>query len=210
MDEAETPDLMVFVERVWASLANRTTGEDIPYENVAIATVTAVQIEVAKKAGMDMVGYQHTLSSTSIHHIREHHGNAKKEHSRGNIVVTEDDFAAIPDILATPDYIIAGIKIKNESRILYAKNYTGTTFYVEQAQVKRKYLASQAFYKSSTAKGMTEIIKEMETNKDYDLSKVEKYTSASGSNPTFAPHHDGRTAAANPASNAGTIGEQPT
>ena len=103
----------------------------------------------AKAAGLDVEGFAHTLDADAVRHIRKQHGDPKVEEKRGQIALTDDDFARIPEILAAPDRIVFGAKTKPGRDIIgYVKRLDdGTTLYLEEARTGRKRLAAVSMRK---------------------------------------------------------------
>jgi hypothetical protein len=54
--------------------------------------------------------FRHTADMYVVHHIIKKHGDEKAEKARGQEPITEDDIAAIPDVVMHPDSIILGVK----------------------------------------------------------------------------------------------------
>ncbi|OUO94740.1 hypothetical protein [Cloacibacillus sp. An23] len=95
---------------------------------------------VLQSRGLDIAGYRHCIDTSSVRHIFKQHGDEKSERSRGQIPVTENDLLKIPEVIASPDFIVLGTKnrIGNEG-IIYVKNMpNGSTFYVEEVRGKNK------------------------------------------------------------------------
>jgi len=163
-----------------------------------IATVTPFQIAAVRQAGDDIAGYRHIITPTFMRHAYRHHGDPKREASRGNIAVTEEDFEYIPELLDMPDFMITGLVYKNEKRIVYGKYLQGTTLFIEQAQTKKKTLASVSFYKVNAVRTVDTVFETLERDRRYDTARAKKI-SGTGGNPHDAGDPDDARAAANPA-----------
>ena len=50
--------------------------------------------------------YTHSVSKSSAYHIFKEHGNAQTEKERGQIAVTAEDLARIPEIVTAPDEVL--------------------------------------------------------------------------------------------------------
>ena len=76
----------------------------------------------------------------------KNHSNVKTEKARGQIAVTEADFAMIPEIISSPDKIVFGTKNRlGTDQIVYLKALPdGSTLYLEEVRTKRKELATQS------------------------------------------------------------------
>ena len=64
--------------------------------------------EIFDKTGVTVKGCFKKLSSFSIRHILNGHGNVEKENAIDQLAVTNEDFEYIPQILSNPDSIIKG------------------------------------------------------------------------------------------------------
>ena len=61
--------------------------------------------EIQQKTGLDVSGYEHTLSNTEIKHAHRQHGNEKAEAARGQIAISEEDIELIPFIIKNYDSV---------------------------------------------------------------------------------------------------------
>ncbi len=100
--------------------------------------------------GLDVSGYTHSLDQGAVGHILKQHGG-ESERLRGQIPITKDDIARIPEIVAEPDLIEHGGKTKDGlPSIRYRKRFNGTTYYVEEVRMGKKRLAPKTMWKVAT------------------------------------------------------------
>jgi putative DNA methylase len=114
-----------------------------------IGELSEKEIQQIKEAtGFDLSGYTRTMYSYGVNHAIKKHGNPKKEESRGQIAITDDDFELIPQIVANPDSIEFGEKNDlGNDLIKYAKVIGNQLFYVEEIRNGRKEIVLQTLYK---------------------------------------------------------------
>jgi len=104
---------------------------------------TDLQGKLAQDAP-DLEGYSHSIDRSRIDHVRNRHGNAKTEAARGQIAVTAEDIARIPEIIQNYDAISTDVPIKNEQGtqtlrgLVFAKEFEdGTVVYTGLVSRKR-------------------------------------------------------------------------
>ena len=121
-------------------------------ERAVIGGITKRQSEDFTDLGLKIDGtWVHSIENSAITHNQNHHGDAKREEVRGQIAITEDDYAKIPDILENYDKVSVSPN-KNTGAgndvIIYEKEYgDGYIYYLEEKRDKRKSLAFQTMYK---------------------------------------------------------------
>lgn len=93
----------------------------------------------------------HSFETSAVIHNQKQRGNARLEANRGQIAITDEDYARIPEILASYDKVT---KSPNRSRstgnevLIYEKDFgDGYVYYLEEKRDKRKSLAFQTMYK---------------------------------------------------------------
>jgi hypothetical protein len=177
-------ELVAFANKYWDIAANHKKGGIIPEDKVRFGAVSAIQIEAEKSAGEDISDYTNIIKPDSIKHIYDNHSNFKTEKSRGNIAITKDDFAMLPSIKDTPDFIISGLKYKNEKRSVYIKYIQGTFFLIGQAQPKQKEMAVRSFYHSNAKLDAVDVLAKLAKDKRYDSSNA-KISNGGGGNPPY-------------------------
>jgi len=103
------------------------------FEKQRIGTVSKWLVDEAKKAGLDIDGFEHEITNEFANHVLNRHGNENGEASKGMIAIKEADFGDIPEIVKAPDYVIIGARRKNEDFVIYAKKTeSGTMLYFEE------------------------------------------------------------------------------
>ncbi len=89
---------------------------------------------------------------TGLALARGYHGNAKTEEQRGQLPITAEDWARLPEIIGNFDTVEAvGEGGHGTPLIRYSKRFNGTTYYVEEVRGKRKELAAKTMWKTRTA-----------------------------------------------------------
>ena len=154
-----------------------------PLEKITITKVKAQNVENAKSMGIDIDGYNHEISNYFIRHVLKSHGDEKKETSRGNLPVKDEDFMQIPVIIEHPDYVIFGARRNNENRIIYIKQIeAGTIFYFEEILTGKnnKTLRGNTLYKTKKILNEAGVIANITMNRKTDISKI-KITGMDGS-----------------------------
>ncbi|MDR2504324.1 MAG: hypothetical protein LBD82_08120 [Deltaproteobacteria bacterium] len=109
---------------------------------------------LSNKTGLNIQpGVVHSISSSSIQHALNHHGNPAAEAARGQIALENSDFLLIPEIVKpenSPEYI--GKNALGLDVIRYKKSFDGVTVYVlEEVRVKTREFAFQTMWKKKAA-----------------------------------------------------------
>ena len=146
-----------------------------PLKKMKIGKVKSNIIKNAKDIGIDIEGYHHEISNYFIRHVLNSHGEEKKETSRGNISIANEDFLQIPVIIDSPDCIIFGARRNNEDRIIYIKHLEiGTLFYFEEILTGKsnKTLRGNTMYKTIKKLDKAGIIANICMNGKTDISKI--------------------------------------
>ncbi len=130
---------------------NAKTKESHPkLEKIPIGKVEKWLVDEAKAVGLNIDGYEHEITNEFVNHVMNRHGNKEKEAKQGQIAITENDIAEIPNILKSPDYVMIGAKSKGLNVLVYAKKQEdGTTIYFEEVLdgKKNKSLRGKTMYK---------------------------------------------------------------
>ena len=89
---------------------------------------------VMQETGMDISGYNAILSSDNVRHIIKNHGDPIMETARGQITVSAEDIAAIPEVLAAPDSVYLSDKKDSRGRpVIVFEKQIGDNFVTMQA-----------------------------------------------------------------------------
>lgn len=103
--------------------------------------------KIMSETGINVDGYNCSLSAYEIQKIFKDHGNAATERLRGQRAVTEDDVAAIPEILQDADTIVLSDKKYNgKHAIQFTKNGNGRVNLVAVVSDKHLDLFVQTMY----------------------------------------------------------------
>lgn len=132
-------DIRALVE----SVANRTAKPADIVVHTAVTPETARRI--AEATGIDVNGYAHVVDASAINHILNEHA---KETRAGQLPVTPEDIARIPDVVSSPDLVeAAGQTRRGLDAIRYQKRINGHLLYVEEVRSGKGRLAAQTLYK---------------------------------------------------------------
>lgn len=85
-------------------------------------------------------GYSHSISRSAAYHIYKEHGDAETEAARGQIAVTAEDLARIPEIVTSPDEVVTGFRSEQGvERVAYLKRFDDAlVVYIAEASRKKK------------------------------------------------------------------------
>lgn len=138
--EGGAPEVVALVDEVTA--ANWLGGQK---------KAVSYAVEQTKLAGLPTVGMRHTVDSFAIRKILKDHGDDAVELPRGQLPVTKEDIAKIPEIVSAFDKVeSAGTNARGQDLVRYTKRYNGKTFYVEEVRTGRKELAAVTMWKTRT------------------------------------------------------------
>jgi hypothetical protein len=180
------------VKRIRLEEAKGETKSQEPLKKVKLGAVSPWIVENARDVGLNIDGYEHEISNYFIRHVIKNHGDTKKEASRGNLPVQDEDFQKIPAIIERADYIIFGAKRNNGDRIIYAKNLeNGTMLYFEEILDGKgnKSLRGNTMYKTKKILNKEAVIANIGMNRKTDLSKI-KITGMDGSHSINTANQD--------------------
>lgn len=121
-------------------------------ERAVIGGITTRQAKDFAELGIDVdETWVHSFESSAVGHNQKHHGNAQTEDNRGQIAITSEDYARIPEILESYDNVRESPNISHRSGndvIIYEKEFEdGYVYYLEEKRDKRKSLSFQTMYK---------------------------------------------------------------
>jgi Barnase-EndoU-ColicinE5/D-RelE like nuclease len=127
-------------------------------ERIDLGPITAEGVQhinsVFHAAGVDIdvTGFRHHVDAFAARHAFKQHGIARAEELRGQLPVTADDWAMIPEVPATPDHIVYTGKtgIGRES-IGYWKAINGVILYLEEVRTGRSTLSATSMRKFKRA-----------------------------------------------------------
>ena len=131
----------------------------------------SVAAKIASASGLDVSGYMHSIDESAIRHIIKEHGDESIETARGQVAITEDDIARIPEIISSPDEVLPGGKLadRNES-IIFKKKIGDSYVYVQEVRDGRKKLSAKTLWKTRIAPPATAEAGEAHTSETFDRS----------------------------------------
>jgi hypothetical protein len=106
--------------------------------------------ELARDAGhaADVSGARHEVDAYATRHTFKEHGSAAREEPRGQGAVTAEDWAMIPDVLASPDHMeYVGLSRVGRDTIGYRKAVNGHVLYIEEVRTGRHTLSAVSLRK---------------------------------------------------------------
>jgi len=188
MDEKERQEKIKHLKK-W--IAERGESNK-PFEKESIGKAAEWLINNAIEVGIDIEGFEHEITNYFINHVLNRHSDPDTEKSLRQIVVKEEDFNNIADIVKNPDYAIIGAKRKGEDVLFYAKRMEdGSTIYLEEVLKgkKNKTLRSKTlFRKKDDIDDKNTFLKIASGDGKTDLSKIKTVSlHRAGGNPSFAP-----------------------
>nr|ACF98019.1 hypothetical protein [uncultured bacterium 878] len=151
LDELTIPDLR---QNLRTSFAQASEGPPKGKQSLVLGPVTtegaqrinALLAEKGIKA--DVSGYVHEVDAYAARHAFKEHGSVKSEAPRGQLQVTSEDWALIPDILAAPDRVKSIGKTKiGRDLIGCSKQVNGHVLYVEEVRTGRNTLMAVSMRK---------------------------------------------------------------
>jgi hypothetical protein len=129
--------------------------KDNSLKRISLGQVSAENVrrvkEAAAKEGVDidLSGYTRDMDNYSIRHIHGEHGNPVTEGRRGQVAVTREDIARIPEIVETADEVsYEGQTGHGRDLIRYRKRIDGTVYYYEEIRTRRGRVNPTTLYKT--------------------------------------------------------------
>lgn len=139
-------------EAVRAAIRDLVADEGAANRSVVISPVD--NPDVVDVVGAHVSGFVHTIDNHAIRHVLKSHGDPATEARRGQLAVTREDFALVPDILGAPDSVSdVGVNRRGQAMVLYEKKIGDAFFYVEEAREGRRELAMATMYKRGEGSG---------------------------------------------------------
>jgi hypothetical protein len=156
------PQLRSLVEAAMAAGNENATVE--------LGAVSDGEVEEARASGLDLTGYRHTVDMFAVRHALNQHGDAAMEASRGQIGLTADDFAAIPDVIDAPDARVYGAKTPRKQEVVASikRLPDGSLLVVEEVRTGRKTLALVSVRKYPAARDFDSIAGTLLSNAQSD------------------------------------------
>ena len=121
-------------------------------QRLAFGYVSAEQGKAIREAtGFDLRGMFHVIDNYAIMHVFKRHSNESLEASRGQLVVRDEDFELLPEVVAHPDHIeYVGKTHHGLDVIAFGKSVNGHLIVVEEVRAGRNLLAVITLYKRSS------------------------------------------------------------
>jgi len=119
---------------------------------ITYAVVGPAEAERLKSwTGLDLGGFRRFLDDQAINHILNEHGDAVVEGRLGQLPVTLEDIALIPQVVSTPDRVSHGGRTRRHlDAVLYEKRINGFLCCVEEVREGTGLLAVKTLYKRQT------------------------------------------------------------
>ena len=109
----------------------------------------SVAQSIQNSTGLNVHGFGVMMNGDDIRHIIKSHGDPLAEQSRGQIAVTPDDIARIPEILAAPDHITPSKELDGKGRqaIVFEKQIGDTYITIQGVSDGKRLLQADTLYK---------------------------------------------------------------
>jgi hypothetical protein len=134
--------IKAFVGKVLSTTGNKK-------DSVSLGTISGENSQRIKEStNLDVSEYERIIDNYSVRHILRNHGNEVREASRGQIAVTQDDIARIPEIAEQADRVSIKGKTKQGRDVIgYEKRINGFIYYMEEVRTGQKQLVPVTLYK---------------------------------------------------------------
>lgn len=139
------------------AISEVVTAAQDPNVNEAViedyhAVTQSEALKLQKATGLDLAGYTHSLDNYSVKHILKVHGDGSTEALRGQLPVTAQDFAHLPEIVSKWDKVEhVGQTKQGREALQYTKTIGDTMYLVEEVRTKKKKLVPVTLYKRRAA-----------------------------------------------------------
>lgn len=113
-----------------------------------IGAVSIAEAEVLnQKFNADVRGYVRKIDNFGVIHVLRNHGIEDKERRRGQVAITVNDFAIIPDVAQARNVVYMAKNKLGRDCLVYSLYEKGTYYYVEEIRTGRKELVLNTMYK---------------------------------------------------------------
>ena len=108
--------------------------------------------KIHEDTGLDLKGFGVMMNGDDVSHIMKNHGDAATERSRGQIAITPNDIARIPEILASPDRIYTSEEMDGKGRtaIIFEKQMGDYYITIQGISDGKQLLQTDTLYKRRT------------------------------------------------------------
>jgi hypothetical protein len=131
-----------FVEQVKNAFQDAQKGINLEYtKHIPFRKIDEEEANKINRAtGIDVSGYEHTVSNTGFRHIFKHHSNEENEKLKRQVPIVIEDVLLIPDITKNYDNISLSPEkdILNRPILIYRKKI-GELYYYYEAIGGKKY-----------------------------------------------------------------------
>lgn len=158
--------------RKLADLAKTATNAN---ETVAVGPVSAEQAALLAAEGVAVSeATKHTADLYAVRHALNRHGDEATEKARGQLPISADDIARVPEVVGEPDAYAVGPKTKRGDDLVgYIKRMPdGTILYIEELRTGRNRLAMLSMRKYPGAKDFASIAQSLLSNARSDTGDV--------------------------------------
>ena len=137
-------------------------GATQPYRLLDYLEVDPKTVQRVKDAGgPDITGYSRSAGVDALVKVIRDHGDPATEASRGNLPVTREDIARLPEIVSAPDTVRMGDTSAQELQtVVSEKRVNGHVVVVEEVRHGKDRLALKTMYKRKAGPGRADALPE--------------------------------------------------
>jgi hypothetical protein len=158
--------------RKLADLAKTATNAN---ETVAVGPVSPEQAALLAAEGVSVnETTKHTADLYAVRHALNRHGDEATEKARGQLPISADDIARVPEVVGEPDAYAVGPKTKRGDDLVgYIKRMPdGAILYIEELRTGKNRLAMLSMRKYPGAKDFASIAQSLLSNARSDTGDV--------------------------------------
>jgi len=139
----------------------------------------ALAERIKKDIGVDVYGYNVTISAYEIRKIFKDHGCGATENLRGQRAIVEDDIVQIPQIIQKPDKISLAHGFYNGKPVIkFEKTINGRTTIISYVSDKHHDLMVQSIYSGKKSETLAMVTAEQATVKTPEAADGTGFTSS--------------------------------
>jgi len=145
----------------WVAGDGNTVAELWRGENPAEAVLLGQTVGKLAEAIPGSSGYSHSVSKSALNHIRNNHGDATSEASRGQVGITDADLSAVATIPADYDAMRSDLVSQRGLPVIaYVKQVDdGVLLYLEEVHKKRRDMAALSLWKYLAATDAQQVLR---------------------------------------------------
>lgn len=143
------------------ALADKAGGTGNQNDLMEISKVSPETATLLSEKGLPITDmFTHVVDMYALRHTLKKHGDVKTEVARGQIPITAEEIAQIPDIIKNPTAYVVGTKSKIGRELVgtIKRFEDGTTIYFEEVRTGKSRLAMVSMRKYPATKNATEAI----------------------------------------------------